>query len=108
MPHIFLMGLREARLLASCEAYKQVGELYGKNYKHCRLERPGKTRLFIISPKHRKLAKDLEGRYEGGGIITKINNEIWELQFNDYINKVDWEFEWKSILWTNIYQAFPC
>lgn len=98
-------GLRQARYIANREAYKHFGEKYGVDRPAHLVDFPARLRIMIKNLKNKEFADNFEGRFEGGATISKINEGLWEINFDDYFLNTHHEYKWNLNLWYKIFAA---
>lgn len=94
--------LLNLRFCATREAFRHWAGMYGRQFNHHVVERPGIIRLYIDKPRDAALAENFEAQYVYGTKIIYLPNENrWEIIFEDYFPL----FKYRSSMWIKMYHV---
>lgn len=92
--------LQNLRFCATREAFRHWAGMYGRQFSHHVIERPGIVRLYIDKPRNAAYANNFKGRYVSGAKIIHLPDENrWEIIFDDYFPL----FNYRSSMWIKMY-----
>ena len=93
--------LQNLRFCATREAFRHWAGMYGRQFNHHVVERPGIVRLYIDKPRIADFSENFEAHYFNGTKIIRLPNENrWEIVFEDYFPLL----KYRSLMWIKMYE----